>query len=203
MNPAAVVLTGGASQRMGTDKATLIVEGRRLVDHTLAVVHAASIERVVIAGPDPGDLVDSVHDVAVVPDPVGPRQGPLGGVVNAWRHLTTSADPNDTQEPDPVLVVSCDLPWLTPTVLQAVVEAAGTHPHGAQAFDGERVQPLVAAYRSTTVERLVDAFDAGERSIRRILGDCNLALVPFDRAVLRDADEPADLDGVQVVWPDA
>lgn len=197
---------------MGADKATLVVEGRRLVDRTVAVLRDAGVNEIVIAGPDPGGLAADDAAVNVVPDPQGPRQGPLSGLSAAWSHL--SAEPADTDAaagaegltpnggvPSLVVVVSCDLPWITSIVVGELIDAASVDEHGAQAFDGERAQPLVAAYPSATVELLHAAFERGERSVRRILADTPLALVGFDRSVLRDVDEPADLEGVDVVWP--
>lgn len=194
----AVVLTGGASRRMGADKATLVVEGRRLVDRTVAVLRDAGVNEIVIAGPDPGGLAVDAASIHVVPDPEGPRQGPLSGLAAAWAHLLAV---DERMIPSLLVAVSCDLPWITSTVVSELIDAASTHESGAQAFDGERAQPLVAAYPSATVELLHSAFRRGERSVRRILADTDLALVGFDRSVLRDVDEPADLAGVDVVWP--
>jgi len=66
-----LVLAGGASSRMGTDKALLELSGRTLLDRAVAVLEAAGAERVIVSGDRPG--YDSVADIR-------PGLGPLGGL---------------------------------------------------------------------------------------------------------------------------
>ena len=69
---AAVILTGGASRRMGQDKATRLLAGVRAVDHLANLARAVGAEQVITAGgPDLGML----H----VPDPA-PFSGPVAGI---------------------------------------------------------------------------------------------------------------------------
>jgi len=59
----AVILSGGASRRMGRDKASLVLDGVSLLERTASAVRAAGATRIVVAGPplhggtpaDPGD----------------------------------------------------------------------------------------------------------------------------------------------------
>ena len=185
---AAIIVTGGQSQRMGTDKASLVVDGVALLDRVRAVLEAVGIERIVVADaealPDAGDA-----------DPLN-RQGPMAGVVAGWQHLQ-----RDTASADPIVVLSCDLPALQVDVIEQLIAAAPEYQHGVVAHDGERPQPLVAAYRPLALDALANAFVDGERSIRRCFGSWNLGTMSFDPEVLRDADKPEDLDGFDVQWP--
>ena len=69
-----VVLTGGASRRLGRDKATTHVGGRRLVDRLLAEVPADV--PVVIVGPSLERLARPVRFVREDP----PGSGPLAAI---------------------------------------------------------------------------------------------------------------------------
>lgn len=188
MKCGAIVLVGGASQRMGTDKASLVVGGESMLAHAERVLQACGISEIAVAG-GPG-----------VPDPDGSRerQGPLAGIVGGWRHLR-AATPSD--ELGAVVVLACDLPAITTTVVKTLVGASALSAHGAIAHDGERVQPLIAAYRPVSLDLLESAFEKGERSVRRCFTDWDLHAVPFDPLLLADADYPEDLDGFDVEWP--
>lgn len=181
---------------MGTDKARLEVDGRRLVDRAIDAVLEVAQDRIVVAGPDPGRLHTAVTCVA---DPTGPRQGPMAGVVTGWRQLARSFEIGPDQI-GRVLVLSCDLPLIDGDVVARLV-AASADGADAMAHDGERAQPLVAIYHRATVERLVVAFAAGERSLRRTVDPTQVVLVPIDGHRASDADSPEDLAAHVVRWP--
>jgi molybdopterin-guanine dinucleotide biosynthesis protein A len=189
--PAAIVLVGGRSTRMGTDKASLVVDGMAMVDRVLVALAEVGITEVAVAGGS--DVVD--------PEPApghSSTQGPMAGIVGGWRHLRQRAP---AQGFDPIVVLSCDLPSLGPNVVQQLVDTSRSHLHGAVAHDGERPQPLVAAYRRRSLDAFEAAFDAGERSVRRSFDGWDLGVVRFDSVEVTDADTPEDLRGFAVEWP--
>ncbi len=93
-----VLLTGGASSRMGQDKARLDWFGVRMDQHLAQLLHLAGCQQVIRAGsPD-------------CPDPL-PGRGPLGGLLAAAR-----------QQPEQALLVCpVDMPLLTPGLLRQLV----------------------------------------------------------------------------------
>lgn len=64
---------------MGADKATLVVDGERMVDRVIAAAEAAGVERVVVAGPA---LASLSPDVETIADPTDDAEGPLSGTVS-------------------------------------------------------------------------------------------------------------------------
>ncbi len=197
-NPAAIVLNGGRSRRMGTDKASLVVDGMSLLDRVLHAVEAAGIVNVVIAGR--GHVSSDGHVGDIEPD-----QGPLGGIAAAWTHLQASwggaAESARRVGCDPVLVLACDLPLLNAGILTTLIEASGSHRFGAVAHDGVRPQPLIAAFHPRALDELTAAYHRGERSVRRCSRDWNLTEVHVDSQRVTDADTPDDLRGFVVEWP--
>lgn len=97
-----LVLAGGASRRMGRDKALLAWQGRPLLDHMLALLAAAGVDRSVVSGDRPGHRG--------VPDRY-PGQGPLGGVATVADVLPDCR----------LLVVPVDMPLLAPARLVALL----------------------------------------------------------------------------------
>lgn len=191
MAPAAIILTGGQSRRMGTDKAALVVDGVAMVERVRLALQQAGVDRIVIAGsrelPDP-----EASAPGFVP------QGPMAGITSGWNDLCRTPA---TAKADPVVVLSCDLPALSTDVVAQLMTASVEHAHGALAHDGERPQPLIAAYRPAALDAMAQAYRQGQRSVRKCFEGWDLGIVRFDQAVLADADTPNDLDGFHVQWP--
>jgi molybdopterin-guanine dinucleotide biosynthesis protein A len=77
------VLTGGASRRMGRDKALVEVHGRALVAVAADALRAAGAEVVLTIGGDADALVAAAPGTRPVAD-LHPAEGPLGGLLTAF-----------------------------------------------------------------------------------------------------------------------
>ncbi len=178
---AGAVLTGGASRRMGQDKAVLAVLGVPLAAHVASVVRSAGAEPVVAIGGDRARLAEIGLETV---DDRWPGEGPLGGLLTALRW-----------SPAPrLMAVACDLPWLDVTTIELLTGADSGDSDVVMAFT-DRLEPLCAVW---DVERsappLQAAFDSGERSIRRAIRGLPVRRVELvESGPLRDVDEPGDL----------
>ncbi|MGY1451997.1 NTP transferase domain-containing protein [Streptomyces sp. SS8] len=148
----AVVIAGGAARRLGgTDKPALTVGGRTLLDRVLDA--CADAARTVVVGPrrPTARPVDWTRE-----DP--PGGGPLAALDAGLRRTGSET----------VLVLSADLPFLTPATVRALLDAVhGTRgvpgtasgpggpaaPDGAIVVDDGRAQPLLGAYRAESLRR--------------------------------------------------
>lgn len=185
------VLTGGASRRMGRDKAFIEHDGRPLVRIAADALLAAGAVHVTCIG---GDL-DRLRSLGL--DATAdrhPGEGPLGGLIDALRLTPGASRPG---EDDVVMVLTCDLPLVDGSVIEPIVAALGSQPAAdaaAPRFDG-RPQLLSAAYRAVRVlPRAEAAFAAGLRAVRAGLdGAAIVEVTGLDAAKLTDADTPEAL----------
>lgn len=176
----AFVLTGGKSERMGRDKALLVIEGEAMAQRVARVLRDAGAARVVCVGGD----VDALRSLGLSVE-IDPREGsgPLGGVLSAL----------DLAREDMVVVAPCDLLAPSSTFVRALRGALGGDRDAAVAVpivDG-RWRPLPCALRIQARGAVADAFDGGERTLHRALG--RLARVEVEVGPLADADTPEDL----------
>jgi molybdopterin-guanine dinucleotide biosynthesis protein A len=171
------VLTGGASRRMGRDKATIEVDGEAMAVRVANALRDAGATDVACIGPAVGALTGIAEDA--------PGEGPLGAVVAALRWAGGV----------PVVVAACDLVApIAPVFAEVAAALAESAADVAVPLCGGRRQPLAAAYAPTALNPLATAFDAGERSITAALDGLRVVEVPgIDPAGLADADEPGDL----------
>jgi molybdenum cofactor guanylyltransferase len=185
----AAVLAGGASRRMGHDKATTDVGGRLMAQRVAAAAGSAGAVVVVQIGGPPSGLT-RLEDR-------WPGEGPLGGIVTALCHARRNALAW-------WLIVACDLPLLDAPTIDALYRStpdrAGRPAPDVVVAVTDRREPLCAMWRVDSVAAPLEAaFAAGERSVTAALATLAIAgLVVADVAVAADAlhnvNTPNDLD---------
>ena len=176
------MLTGGASTRMGRDKAFVEVDGVAMAVRVTSALAAAGAEEVLAVGGD-GDALAALGLDARPDDHLG--AGPLGGVLTALRLASEEI----------VAVLACDLAWAAAAGVRQVVAALATGAADvAVAVDGAGRQPLHAAYRRRCRPALAARFDGGARALRPALDTLAVAEVALgDPVWLRNANRPGDL----------
>lgn len=190
------VLCGGASRRMGRDKALLEVEGQAMAVRVAAALVDAGADPVVAVGGD-ADALAAVG-LEVVADET-PGEGPLGGLVTA---LAVAPRPI-------VFAAACDLVSPSASAIAATVDALVAEPEDtgdtgqrglpavAVPVVGGRRQWMHAAWRTAAERPLRAAFAAGERAVHAAVAAGRLRVVDLELpdAAVADADSPADLPG--------
>jgi molybdenum cofactor guanylyltransferase len=153
-----VVLAGGASRRMGTPKAQLVVGGQTLLARVVtAGVAAGAGEALVVGG-----LADWVSDglrAKWVPDRY-PGEGPLGGLVTGLEHATTEW----------MLLLSCDFVTPDADALRSLVNLR-SQSTDVVIPDTGRLEVLHALYRVSALEHLRIRFEAGERRMQSVVAN--------------------------------
>ncbi|HEX5475917.1 MAG TPA: molybdenum cofactor guanylyltransferase [Vicinamibacterales bacterium] len=130
---AAAILAGGRARRMGgTRKWALVVDGARIIDRQLAAL-AGLADPVLIVAPDPAPFAGL--PARVVADRVA-GAGALGGIYTA-----VAESPHDR-----VLVLACDLPFVSRAWLQRLVDASTEGIDAVVPRTARGREPLCAVY---------------------------------------------------------
>ena len=180
---AAVVLAGGASRRMGRDKAAMPHPERpelTMVEHTVAVLAARCDPVFVITAP--GQTLPAV-DAEILVDHV---RG-LGPLPATGRGLRAAADAGL----DRAFVVAVDMPYLTADLVDQLAAHRGADV--VLPWDG-RDHYLAAVYRAALADRVEELVAAGERSMRALAGTAvtHRVVLPPARELV-NLNEPSDL----------
>ena len=184
-----LVLAGGRSRRMGTDKANLPhPDGRPQARRTFDLLHEAGCRSVSLSLHPGQARPDGFLDRETIPilhdeEPAG--AGPMGGLLAALRD-----DPQALW-----MVAACDLPRLEAATLETLL-SAWTPEDPALAFRGSRdglPEPLCALYAPASRTWLESAWAEGCRCPRKVLirNHCRL-LSPLDDRSLDNANTPDD-----------
>ena len=160
------ILVGGASSRMGADKAQLRLGGRTFVERVVgALTPVAASTRIVSSRPEHARL-----GLPVVED-LFKGAGALGGIHAALRACRAPW----------AAVVSCDLPFVTAELLAhlASLRAAGDEAVAPRQEDG-RPQPLCALYAREACLALAERMlRRDERRPRALLAGVRTRWVEF------------------------
>ncbi|HEX2178805.1 MAG TPA: molybdenum cofactor guanylyltransferase, partial [Actinomycetota bacterium] len=180
MNDLAVsglLLTGGTSRRMGADKARQLVGGQAM--GALAGRALLKVAGPVLSlGPDPGLGLEPLDD---------PRRGPLAALAAGLRHLANLG------LEQPVLLLACDLPFVTPGLLRLVTQRLGGGGGAVPTAQG-RLQPLAACYSPAVLPVADRLVSRGVLSMRALLDEIEVNEVP--EAEWRRVAGPRALDDV-------
>ncbi len=189
---ALLVLAGGRSTRMGSDKAWRPVGGQPALLRVLAAGREAGVDACVVVGSPGQPLPPLPAGVERVDDPSAHRhEGPLRGLGAGLESLAARGVAL-------ACLASCDLLWLGPAhvqhlldLLRASPELDAVVPEGEPRADGTRVlHPLCGAVRvAAAVEVARARLEAGQRAARAlVLGlrsrGLGVATLPEPRVVL-------------------
>ncbi len=153
----AIILAGGQSSRMGTDKASLEISGKSIVERLLFKLSPIVDEIVVIRAPGqdmphfPQELKDMIREGW---DSVK-GQGPLQGIVDALPLLKP--------EINKVFLLTCDLPCITTEWLQTIKDVITDEFDIVCTEENGIMNPLLAIYRRPVLERASKLMSEGKR----------------------------------------
>ena len=182
------ILAGGQSRRMGRDKALLPLGGQTLIERVIAAASPLGYPRLIVGDP-------SFYSHLGLPVHSDRRTGlgPLGGLYTALSATAT-----------PVLLLACDLPFLTPDFLRHLVNRRGPHQAVVPHTD-TGLQPLCALYEPSCLAAVEAAIQADQLGMRDLLNNLSLDLVkekdwrPYDERGLLFANlnAPAEYERAQ------
>jgi molybdenum cofactor guanylyltransferase len=182
----AAILAGGRARRLGgQDKSRLVIGGRSILQRQLDLLRGLA-DRVVVVAREPERYADA--GVPVLADAV-PDCGSLGGIYTA---VASAAGP--------VLVLACDMPFVTAPFLAFVMEA-GREADIAIPRTGDGYHPLCASYAPACADPLLRRIEAGMLKVTGILSDVRVRemgpaeIAPFDPdgLLLFNLNTPDDL----------
>ncbi|MEO6882161.1 MAG: molybdenum cofactor guanylyltransferase [Mycobacteriaceae bacterium] len=158
---AGVVLAGGRSRRMGTDKVSLRLGGEAAL---LWVVRAlGGCGPVVVVAAAGQDLPPSSGHV--VRDELADA-GPLAALALGLRTAASLGA-------ESAVVCAVDTPLLHPAVAQALLRCLGPHDAAVPEVGG-RVQPLLAAYRTDVAPVAERLLATGQRRLQAVLTELDV-----------------------------
>lgn len=153
MKIAGIVLAGGLSKRMGQDKAQLALQRQSLLARSVALLEKTGLKHVFVSGDyPPYSCILDIH----------PQSGPLSGLHACVNQLY--------EEFDALFILPVDMPLLTASECQFLLDAFSIYPQGV--FYRDAIFPMILPLDLELKNYLSEALTAQgkkQRSIYRLL----------------------------------
>ncbi|MBC3759653.1 molybdenum cofactor guanylyltransferase [Hyunsoonleella sp. SJ7] len=171
-----IILAGGKSSRMGTDKGLLKLNGKYFVQYSIDALKPLVSEILIVSDNTDYDafglkrVEDRIKDA-----------GPVSGIYSGLEASKTDYN----------LVLSCDIPMISNKVLKLLVHAIDNTSEIIQAESDGKSMPLIAIYRSAVKNKFYDLLQQDERRLRVAVKSCNYKNVAVDE---NDAKTTANIN---------
>jgi molybdopterin-guanine dinucleotide biosynthesis protein A len=152
-NITGIILAGGKSSRMGSDKGIVNLNGKKFIEHILEAVLTNVNEVIIIANNDNYNnlgykvIKDKIKDC-----------GPLGGI---YTGLMNSKTENN-------IVVSCDIPFINSDLVKYIIENTSNADITVPVYKGN-IEPLCAVYTKRTSDQILNLIMNKDLKIQNIL----------------------------------
>lgn len=183
----ALILLGGKSRRMGTEKASLTFGNQTLLEHIIETVRPQLPEAFLSISyqEDRSFSLPTIRDLTEDP-------GPLGALAAAFQAHPDSA----------WLVIACDLPLLDEETVRYLLENTDTTAKAScflNRLDG-RAEPLCTLYQPAAREALENYLAADRRCARKFLESLEPQTFPLPNPLALDnANRPENLTELQLL----
>ncbi len=153
---ATVILAGGKSRRMGTDKALLPCRGTTLLDIALQTAVQTGFPVYVSTAPDRS--YDLPSGISRIPDRYA-GIGPLGGIASCLEQI-----PSET-----LIFIPVDMPLLQAELLRKMVEMIPASASALAVQTGRRIYPLPLVLRQSALNAIKRQIDRNDFRLYSLL----------------------------------
>ncbi|MCK5248877.1 MAG: molybdenum cofactor guanylyltransferase, partial [Spirochaetaceae bacterium] len=171
----AVVLAGGASSRMGKDKALISIGGQTLIDRNIDLLRR-NFDEVLVSSGRSGAYsrtnVRNVSDGYTIP-------GPVAGILTCLEEAYHES----------CFFMACDIPNADPMVIRRLLRAARGKDGAVPRKPDGRYETLYAVYRKSIVPAVKRLMSEGETRIRMVYDRVDISIVD-----LAPSEVPANLN---------
>lgn len=163
---AAIILVGGEARRAnGQEKYFFTMDGKTFIERLVDSLGQVVDEIVLVAkDPDQCQRFSHLEGVRCVTD-IRKGRGPIGGI-----HAGALAATGDL-----VFVCACDMPCISPEVVNKLFSLIGNADAAIPCWDGEMLEPLHAVYRRSSLISCLESKDPP--SLRALAGSLHVIFV--------------------------
>lgn len=141
-----IVLAGGRSRRMGTDKSLMMLNGKSMIEYSIDALKPLC-HKIVISS---NNFSYDFTGCEVWPDEL-PDQAPIVGIYSCLKRSKTDIN----------IILSCDMPLMSTSVLEFLLSNSSNHDINVPMHGDGFIEPLCGIYKKSSMEILKEFIDNG------------------------------------------
>jgi molybdenum cofactor guanylyltransferase len=166
-NITGIVLAGGKSSRMGTDKSLMLFRDKPLIQHAIDIIAPLCCNVVISSNKNIYDFTgcETWADEIQV-------QAPLVGIYSCLKKSDTEFN----------LVISCDMPFLNNSLFQFLLSQSNNYDIVIPRHQKEYLEPLSGVYRKSCLPAMKEKIDSNNFGIQNLILSANSFISDIDSA---------------------
>ncbi|GAA4275486.1 molybdenum cofactor guanylyltransferase [Aquimarina mytili] len=165
-NITGIILAGGKSSRMGSDKGLLFLDNKPFLQHIIDAL-TPLVQEIILVSNNPDHDVFKVKRV----QDIIPESGPISGIHTGLTHSKTENN----------LVLSCDVPLITTPLLKKLL-LHEKEDYDIIQFEAERKTiPLIALYKKQCLSKCFELLSSNEKRLRKLVLALNAKTIPVSQ----------------------
>jgi molybdenum cofactor guanylyltransferase len=179
-----IILAGGKSSRMGTDKGFLKLNGKLFIEHSISALQSLVSQIMIVSNNADYDIfkLKRVEDVIE-------NSGPLAGIYSGLHQSKTAYN----------LVLSCDIPLIKTEVLEQLIKAQDSNSDVIQIISHGKFMPLIALYKKTCEAKFYQLLQNDEHRLHVAINQCkvkNIVLNSEFETFTENINTPEELEKI-------
>ena len=160
-----IILAGGKSSRMGSDKGFLKLNGYTFMSHIIKAIKPIVNTIIIVSNNSDYDEFGHKRVEDIIED-----TGPLAGLYSGLYHSETENN----------LVLSCDVPLINSAVLIKLIEGFDDSYDVIQLQSQNKTMPLIALYKKECLHKCLELLDKDEKRLRIAVEQMNTKTIELD-----------------------
>lgn len=160
-----IVLAGGRSRRMGTDKSVMKLKNKTLIEYSINALKPLC-NKVVISS---NNFIYNYTGCEVWPDEL-PDQAPIIGIYSCLKRSTTEYN----------IILSCDMPLMSTEMLKYLLANSENHDITIPMHGNSLIEPLCGVYKQSAMGILKKYIDGGNFRLNQCIREASYRLITVD-----------------------
>ena len=160
-----IILAGGQSSRMGSDKGLISFNGSLFIEHVIKALKPLVKDIIIVSNHSDYDTFGYKRVTDLIKN-----SGPLAGLYTGLFYSNTENN----------LVLSCDVPLISTLVLEPLLNPIYSGFDVVQLQSQNKTMPLIATYKKACLHKCLELLNNGERRLQELVNQLATKIITLD-----------------------